>query len=112
MCHKSFLRSLCVAGSRSQSTLSSSSRDPVSSSPAPESNFARAKVGDFVQCEPRHENSFTSDSFLQSYLARQVPREAAQLIAADLATFGQRCASEIQVLGRQCELSPPYLVQT
>ena len=111
MCHKSFLRSLCVAGSRSQSTLSSS-RDPVSSAPAPESTFARAKVGDFVQCEPRHENSFTSDSFLQSYLARQVPREAAQLIAADLATFGQRCATEIQVLGRQCELSPPYLVQT
>ena len=55
------------------------------------------QVGDFVLKEPQHENPFTSDSFLQSTLARLVPQEAATLIASDLSTFGQRCASEIQV---------------
>ena len=79
--------------------------------------------------------SVTSDGFLQSYLARLLPREAGHFIRSDLQTFGDRCASEIQVqsslgtltcfsddlfmlfiamqaLGRECEDNPPYLVQT
>ena len=61
-------------------------------------NFS-SQVGDFVQSEPQHENPFTSDGFLQSYLSRLLPREAEHVIRSDLQSFGDRCASEIQVQG-------------
>ena len=54
-------------------------------------------MGEFVQCEPRHENSFTSDSFLQSSLRRLVPGPVLETIRADLTLFGHRCATDIQV---------------
>lgn len=77
-----------------------------------EINFSRAKVGNFVQSEPQHENPFTSDSFLQSYLSRLLPQEIQTVIRPDLEMFGEKCATNIQVLGRECEASPPYLVQS
>lgn len=70
------------------------------------------QVGEFVQCEPRHENSFTSDSFLQSYLRRVVPGHILETIRPDLNNFGHRCATDVQVLGRECEVNPPQLIQT
>ena len=70
------------------------------------------QVGEFVQLEPRHENSFSSDSFLQSYLARVLPAQLLDTIRPDLNNFGLRCATEIQVLGRECEANPPQLIQT
>ena len=48
------------------------------------------QVGEFVQWEPRHENSFSSDSFLQSYLARVLPAELLDDIRPDLTNFGLR----------------------
>ena len=70
------------------------------------------QVGEFVQWEPRHENSFSSDSFLQSYLSRVLPAQLLDTIRPDLNNFGLRCATEIQVLGRECEANPPQLIQT
>ena len=74
--------------------------------------FDDCQVGEFVQWEPRHENSFSSDSFLQSYLARVLPAELLDDIRPDLTNFGLRCATDIQVLGRECEANPPQLIQT
>ena len=74
--------------------------------------FDDCQVGEFVQWEPRHENSFSSDSFLQAYLERVLPAELLDTIRPDLTNFGLRCATEIEVLGRECEANPPQLVQT
>ena len=70
------------------------------------------EVGEFVQAEPRHENSFSSDSFLQSYLARVLPVSLLDNIRPDLERFGVRCATDIEALGRECEVNPPQLIQT
>lgn len=112
-CLKSSLRTIPISQCHRQLSVTSakSNRGPTTSEEK-ELKFARAKVGDFVQSEPQHENPFTSDGFLQSYLARLLPREAEQFIRSDLENFGDRCASEIQALGRECEDNPPYLVQT
>ena len=59
--------------------------------------FDDHQVGEFVQWEPRHENSFSSDGFLQSYLKRVMPPQLLQSITSDLTNFGQRCATDIQV---------------
>lgn len=74
--------------------------------------FDDCQVGEFVQLEPRHENIFTSDGFLQSYLARLVPAQLLADIRPDLINFGLRCATEVEVLGRECEANPPTLVKT
>ena len=60
--------------------------------------FLTFKVGNFVQSEPQHENPFTSDSFLQSYLSRLLPQEIQTVIRPDLEMFGEKCATNIQVL--------------
>ena len=60
--------------------------------------FLTFKVGNFVQSEPQHENPFTSDSFLQSYLSRLLPQEIQTVIRPDLKMFGEKCATNIQVL--------------
>jgi len=75
-------------------------------------NFAKAKVGNFVQEEPQHENSFTSDTFLQSFLRRTVPKDIMDAIEPDLTRFGERCATDIYALGQECEVNPPYLRQS
>eukprot|EP00088_Acartia_fossae_P033683 TRINITY_DN34511_c0_g1_i2.p1 TRINITY_DN34511_c0_g1~~TRINITY_DN34511_c0_g1_i2.p1 ORF type:complete len:627 (-),score=103.98 TRINITY_DN34511_c0_g1_i2:156-2036(-) len=75
-------------------------------------NFAFAKHGDFIQVEPEHQNSYTSDSFLQSYLRHNIPSEVMNSIDTDLTQFGGKCAHEIWNLGQQCEQNPPYLRQT
>ena len=77
-----------------------------------ESKFSRAKVGNFIQAEPEHENSFTSDVFLQSYLRRALPKDVLDSIEPDLTSFGMKCATEIFALGQECEVNPPYLRQT
>lgn len=87
--------------------------------------FQRAREGDFRQEAPRHENSWSSDWVLQSFLNRHLPKEvleetvlfqtAAQVlagVAGDLQRWGERCATEVWALGRQCEENPPYLQQT
>ena len=73
--------------------------------------FSSFKVGEFVQCDPQHENPFTSDSFLQSYLSRLLPREAEHMIRSDLESFGDRCASEIQVSESEMFLLQDKLIQ-
>ena len=78
----------------------------------PHENFSRANVGKFVQPEPHHENAFTSDSFLQSYLRRVIPKDIMDTIEPDLSMFGERCATDIYALGQECEVNPPYLVQS
>lgn len=99
-------RSCC----RPSSTVAPSASD--SNQNGKSQQFTKAKVGEFVQCEPWHENSFTSDSFLQSYLRRVVPGHILDTISPDLNNFGHRCATDIQVLGRECEVNPPQLIQT
>ncbi|XP_023332760.1 acyl-CoA dehydrogenase family member 11 [Eurytemora carolleeae] len=74
--------------------------------------FAFAKHGDFVQAEPQHQNSWTSDGFLQSYFKLNLPKEIFNQIEPDLTRFGGRCADDIWKLGRECEENPPYLRQT
>jgi len=74
--------------------------------------FSRAKVGKFVQSEPQHENSFSSDDFLQSFLKRTIPKDIMDRIEPDLTRFGERCATDIYALGQECEVNPPYLRQT
>jgi len=103
--HSTIVTSSSLGNSRRFSTTEST----FSSDQVP---FARAKVGNFVQSEPWHENPFLSDKFLATYLARVLPGEVLTDIKSDLERFGERCATEIQVLGRECEVNPPYLIQT
>jgi len=77
----------------------------------PTLNFSFAKHGNFLQAEPKHQNSYTSDGFLQSYLRVHMPKEILSNIEPDLDRFGHECAHEIWDLGQQCEQNPPYLRQ-
>ena len=88
-----------------------SHHDPANKISTP-SHFARSKFGSFVQAEPQHENTFTSDAFLQSYLRRVIHKDLLDSIEADLTRFGERCATDIHALGQECELNPPYLIQS
>ena len=65
------------------------------------SSFARAKVGGFHQAEPQHENTFTSDAFLQYYMKRIIPTDFFDSIELDLARFGEHCATDYQALGQE-----------
>lgn len=72
---------------------------------------ASARHGDFIQAEPRHENAWSSDEFLQSYLRRLLPTDLLGQIEPDLNRFGERVAGDIWRLGRECEENPPTLRQ-
>ena len=72
--------------------------------------FFRAKVGNFCQASPQHENAFTSDKFLQKCLSRLTPPDFYRTeIEPDLNRFGARVVDEIWDLGRECELNPPTM---
>jgi len=73
--------------------------------------FARAKTGPFLQEEPTLHNQYLSDSLLQSYLKRVIPKEILHEIEPDLVRFGERVATDVYELSLDCERNPPSLVQ-
>uniref|UniRef100_A0A672NWY5 Acyl-CoA dehydrogenase family member 11-like n=1 Tax=Sinocyclocheilus grahami TaxID=75366 RepID=A0A672NWY5_SINGR len=87
----------------SHSSVSISEPDSHTHTPAP---FSRSSIGTFFQERPLLTNPFTQDALLRAYLQRHLPDQQVQ---RDLLLFGERLVSEIEALGRQCELSPPVL---
>ncbi|KAM8962201.1 acyl-CoA dehydrogenase family member 11-like [Pelodytes ibericus] len=73
--------------------------------------FSRAMIGNFFQEQPKLGNQFLEDALLQSYMKRYLPPVVLEEVSRDLVRFGQRLVDEIDSLGRQCELNPPYLQQ-
>ncbi|XP_056384655.1 acyl-CoA dehydrogenase family member 11-like [Hyla sarda] len=71
--------------------------------------FSRASIGNFFQDQPCLGNQFLEDSLLQGYLKRHLPPVVLEEASQDLERFGQRLVDEIDSLGRECELNPPYL---
>ncbi|KAJ8380363.1 hypothetical protein SKAU_G00011410 [Synaphobranchus kaupii] len=71
--------------------------------------FSRSSVGTFFQDRPLLKNPFLEDALLQKYLSRNLPPQILATIGADLAQFGEKIVTELDVLGRQCEDSPPSL---
>lgn len=71
--------------------------------------FSRALIGNFFQDQPRLGNQFLEDSILHGYLKRHLPPLVLEEVSQDLERFGQRLVDEIDFLGRECELNPPYL---
>ncbi|KAL1281645.1 hypothetical protein QQF64_000448 [Cirrhinus molitorella] len=68
--------------------------------------FSRSAIGTFFQERPLLTNPFTQDALLRAYLRRHLPEQEVQ---RDLLRFGERLVTEIEALGRQCELKPPVL---
>eukprot|EP01063_Lacrimia_lanifica_P005510 TRINITY_DN13289_c0_g1_i1.p1 TRINITY_DN13289_c0_g1~~TRINITY_DN13289_c0_g1_i1.p1 ORF type:complete len:613 (+),score=143.14 TRINITY_DN13289_c0_g1_i1:54-1841(+) len=63
--------------------------------------------------QPRRENAWANDLFLQRAVRRMVPADVfVGCIDPELRRFGARAAGEIDALGRACELHPPRLRQT
>ncbi|VDN35236.1 unnamed protein product, partial [Cylicostephanus goldi] len=56
-------------------------------------------------------NPFIDDPLLKRTLRRLVPRKDFDRVAKDLSCFGDRIVTEINHLGRQCELNQPRLEQ-
>lgn len=83
----------------------------LESANATQSQFARARIGQFFQPEPCLHNPFEDDKLLQRYLNRILPPEVYANVTNDLKRFGKRIVSEIDQLGRECELNPPSLLQ-
>ena len=71
--------------------------------------FQRAKRGRFFQPTPQLHNPFVEDPFLRSYLNRVMPSDVVEAVFPDLERFGSRLCKEIDHLGRQAELDPPFL---
>ncbi|XP_077418704.1 acyl-CoA dehydrogenase family member 11 [Vanacampus margaritifer] len=69
--------------------------------------FSAARLGSFFQDRPVLKNPFLEDALLRGYLRRHLPQEA---VFTDLCAFGKRVASEVDVWGRECEVTPPQLV--
>ncbi|XP_034397273.1 acyl-CoA dehydrogenase family member 11-like isoform X1 [Cyclopterus lumpus] len=69
--------------------------------------FSTAKIGSFFQQRPVLKNPFLEDALLRGYLRRHLPQEAS---LSDLCSFGERIANEVDVWGRECEVTPPRLV--
>uniref|UniRef100_A0A673HRU8 Acyl-CoA dehydrogenase family member 11-like n=1 Tax=Sinocyclocheilus rhinocerous TaxID=307959 RepID=A0A673HRU8_9TELE len=92
-----------LSRSVSHSSVSISEPDSHTHTPAP---FSRSAIGTFFQERPLLTNPFTQDALLRAYLQRHLPDQQVQ---RDLLLFGERLVSEIEALGRQCELSPPVL---
>uniref|UniRef100_A0A665X9H6 Acyl-CoA dehydrogenase family, member 11 n=1 Tax=Echeneis naucrates TaxID=173247 RepID=A0A665X9H6_ECHNA len=70
--------------------------------------FSRARLGSFFQEQPVLRNPFLEDALLRGYLRRHLPQE---VIISDLCAFGERVANEVDMWGRECEVTPPQLVQ-
>ncbi|XP_061527674.1 acyl-CoA dehydrogenase family member 11-like isoform X2 [Phycodurus eques] len=65
-----------------------------------------ARLGSFFQDRPVLKNPFLEDALLRGYLRRHVPQEA---VFADLCAFGKRVVTEVDLWGRDCEVTPPRL---
>lgn len=73
--------------------------------------YQAAKAGDFVQEAPKLTNTFLQDYHLRSVLKRLLPENVHGAVFADLARFGDRCAGELRIKARECEVIPPELEQ-
>ncbi|KAJ7353915.1 hypothetical protein OS493_031361 [Desmophyllum pertusum] len=107
-----FLQSFVARKSTSESiqgALDLDSHDVSNSSVSRDTRFAASRRGSFFQEAPRLGNQFSGDLFLQSYLKRILPSEVLQEIRPDLDHFGHRVATDINSMGRECELQPPKL---
>ncbi|XP_077601033.1 acyl-CoA dehydrogenase family member 11-like [Stigmatopora nigra] len=69
--------------------------------------FSAARLGSFFQDRPVLKNPFLADALLRGYLRRHLPQEA---VFADLCAFGEHLATEVDAWGRECEVTPPRLV--
>src|SRR6266496_334063 len=72
--------------------------------------FSVPKHGKFYQEKFSLKNQFNADTFAQSYLRRVLPNDVYESIYPDLENFGERVATDIYHLGRECELNPPKLI--
>ncbi|XP_064392364.1 acyl-CoA dehydrogenase family member 11-like [Halichondria panicea] len=72
-------------------------------------SFSRSRMGSFTQPMPQLHNPFRGDIFLRAILTRLMPREVSQEVFIDLDRFGGRLVDEVDALGKQAELEPPYL---
>ncbi|XP_078361847.1 acyl-CoA dehydrogenase family member 11-like isoform X2 [Oculina patagonica] len=107
-----FVRSFVARKSTSagsQGALELDSNDISNSLRDTSTTFAASRRGSFFQEAPRLGNQFSGDLFLQSYLKRILPNEVLQEIRSDLEQFGHRVATDINSMGRECELQPPRL---
>ncbi|XP_023243405.1 acyl-CoA dehydrogenase family member 11-like, partial [Centruroides sculpturatus] len=73
--------------------------------------FSISQQGTFFQQQPKLGNQYLDDVPLRNYLKRNLPKEVLYEIEPDLIRFGDCVASDINVLGRECELNPPKLNQ-
>uniref|UniRef100_A0A914X3E8 Uncharacterized protein n=1 Tax=Plectus sambesii TaxID=2011161 RepID=A0A914X3E8_9BILA len=73
--------------------------------------YAHAKTGGFTQDAPTLHNPFDDDPLLEKVLRRWLPQQAYDAVAADLHAFGERVVSELNTLGRECDVHPPQLEQ-
>uniref|UniRef100_A0A3Q3QQH4 Acyl-CoA dehydrogenase family, member 11 n=1 Tax=Monopterus albus TaxID=43700 RepID=A0A3Q3QQH4_MONAL len=69
--------------------------------------YSRARIGSFFQEIPVLKNPFLEDALLNGYLRRHLPQE----VLSDLCAFGERVVKEVDRWGRECEVTPPQLVQ-
>ena len=97
---------------RAHQLTASSTAHPNAYGTVASAKFAKSKVGDFIQEQPRHENAFLSDQFLVRSLKRIMPGEVFKSIEPDLVRFGKRASSEIWRLGQECAVNEPYLRKT
>jgi len=95
-------------GARSTLTTASTIQQRDGERVAPDS-FERAKRGKFFQPLPQLHNPFVEDPFLRSCLTRMMPQDVVEEVFPDLEGFGSRLCEEIDSLGRQAELEPPFL---
>ena len=72
-------------------------------------DYRPSRRGKFVQNSFQLENPWLCDSLLQTYLKRCLPNEVFGSLSSDLEQFGDRIVSEVDGLGRDCELNPPKL---
>lgn len=94
------IRSTSVAKSFTRSD-----REPLTGDSLP---FSKAKIGGFFQEKPVLKNPFLEDALLRGYLRRHLSQKP---VISDLCAFGERVAHEVDACGRDCEVSPPRLVQ-
>ncbi|RWS05252.1 putative acyl-CoA dehydrogenase AidB-like protein, partial [Dinothrombium tinctorium] len=71
--------------------------------------FSKAKFGEFIQQKPSLNNAFTDDGFVQRLIRHYLPKNVLTEVTPDLTRFGERIVSEIEDIGRQCELQQPKL---
>lgn len=73
--------------------------------------FSKANHGKFLQQPPELKNPWTHDIFANKILALLAPTDVTKSVSNDLTRFGDRIVNEIDQLGNECELNPPFLMQ-